>query len=135
MINQKKSIIIPAKNEEGNLKELIERIPNFNRDELEIIIICGPSKDQTLEKAYEIKKNKDDIEIVVLEQKNNGKANAVFEGLDVSTGDLIAILDSDLSVDPETLIDFFKIVENGTADFVNGTRLIYGKEKKLIVQK
>ena len=53
----------------------------------------------------------------------------MFEGLDVSTGDLIAILDSDLSVDPETLIDFFKIVENGTADFVNGTRLIYGKEK------
>ncbi len=126
---KKKSIIVPAKNEEGNLEELIERIPNFNRDELEIIIICGPSKDQTLEKAYEIKKNKDDIGIVVLEQKNNGKANAVFEGLDVSTGDLIAILDSDLSVDPETLIDFFKIVENGTADFVNGTRLIYGKEK------
>ena len=43
--------------------------------------------------------------------------------------DLIAILDSDISVDPETLINFFKIIEDGHADFVNGTRLIYGKEK------
>ncbi len=127
--SQKKSIIIPAKNEEGNLEELIQRIPNSNFDEIEIILICGPSEDNTLEKAYEIKKTSKDLEIYILEQKSNGKANAVFEGLQVCTGELIAILDSDLSVDPETLIDFFQIIEDGSADFVNGTRLIYGKEK------
>ena len=69
------------------------------------------------------------MKIQVFQQNGRGKANAVFEAFEHCDGDLIAILDSDLSVDPETLSDFFRIIENGTADFVNGTRLIYGKEK------
>ena len=69
------------------------------------------------------------LDIKVLEQNSNGKANAVFQGFEKCSGELIAILDSDLSVDPETLVDFFDIIENGSADFINGTRLIYGKEK------
>ena len=64
------------------------------------------------------------------EQRTKGKAGAVFEVIDHCNGELIAILDADISVDPETLTDFFEIIENGYADFVNGTRLIYGKEKK-----
>ena len=51
-----KSIIIPAKNEEGNLEELIERIPAFE-NYYEIIIICGDSEDNTYEKSIEISKN------------------------------------------------------------------------------
>ena len=125
----KKSIIIPAKNEEGNLEELIERLPRFNNSEIEIIFICGISEDNTLSKAYEIQNRYNNLDIKVLEQNNNGKANAVFQGFENCTGELIAILDSDLSVDPESLTDFFEIIENGSADFVNGTRLIYGKEK------
>ena len=124
-----KSIIIPAKNEEGNLEELISRLPKQIYSELEVIIICGPSKDGTLSKALELQENYKNLEIEVFEQSSNGKANAVFEGFKKCSGELIAILDSDLSVDPETLIDFFDIVENGSADFINGTRLIYGKEK------
>ena len=63
------------------------------------------------------------------EQSKNGKANAIWEGIENCNNELIAILDSDLSVDPETLSDFFEIIENGYADFVNGTRLIYKMEK------
>ncbi len=125
----KKSIIIPAKNEEGNLEELIERIPKFANCEIEIVFICGPSRDNTLSKAYEIQNKYNNLDIKVLEQNSNGKANAVFQGFEHCTGELIAILDSDLSVDPESLTDFFEIIESGNADFVNGTRLIYGKEK------
>ena len=124
-----KSVVIPAKNEEGNLEELINRLPKQIYSELEVIIVCGLSKDNTLSKAIELQKNNKALEINVIEQTKDGKANAVFEGFEKCNGELIAILDSDLSVDPETLVDFFKIIEKGNADFVNGTRLIYGKEK------
>ena len=123
-----KSIIVPAKNEEGNLEELISRIPNFE-SEYEIIIICGNSSDNTLRVSQEIKSQNSEKNIKVLEQDGRGKANAVFQGISASNNELIAILDSDISVDPETLSHFFKIIEDGHADFVNGTRLIYGKEK------
>ena len=123
-----KSILIPAKNEEGNLHELISRIPDFD-SKFETIIICGPSNDNTLEKALQLKNLFLQKNIKVLEQSQNGKANAIWEGMENCNNDLIAILDSDLSVDPETLPFFFEIIENGYADFVNGTRLIYKMEK------
>ena len=122
-----KSIIIPAKNEEGNLEELVSRIPIF-KSEYELIVVCGESKDQTYEKSLEIQQKYKHLNISVFKQSKNGKANAVWEGISKSNYDLIAILDSDLSVDPEKLIDFFEIVELGNADFVNGTRLIYQME-------
>ena len=124
-----KSIIIPAKNEEGNLEELIKRIPTFESQN-EILIICGKSKDNTLEKSHKLAKQFKEKNISVFEQTSKGKAGAVNEVLDNCSGELIAILDADISVDPETLDDFFEIIENGYADFINGTRLIYGKEKK-----
>ena len=68
------------------------------------------------------------LSIKVFEQSKNGKANAVWEGLEECKNEVISILDSDLSVDPETLTDFFEIIEYGNADFVNGTRLIYQME-------
>jgi len=123
-----KSIIVPAKNEEGNLEELINRIPDFE-GEYEIIIICGDSSDNTLGVAKKIKVKNSEKNIEVLKQDGKGKSSAVFQGISASNNELIAILDSDISVDPETLSHFFKIIEDGHADFVNGTRLIYGKEK------
>lgn len=122
-----KTIIIPAKNEEKNLRPLINRIPKFN--DLEIILACGISQDKTFEVANEIKREKSDIKIQVFEQSGRGKANAVFEAVDRSNNDLIAILDADISVDPENLEDFFQIIEDGKADFVNGTRFVYRMEK------
>jgi len=65
-----------------------------------------------------------------LKQSKNGKANAVWDAVNIASNELIAILDSDQSVDPEVLIEFFEILENGNADFVNGTRLIYPMEDK-----
>ena len=123
-----KSILIPAKNEEGNLEELIRRIPIFDIN-YEIIIICGKSRDKTYEKSLEIREKNVDLNITVLKQSKNGKANAIWEGLEYCKNEVIAILDSDLSVDPEALVDFYEIIEYGNADFVNGTRLIYQMEK------
>lgn len=122
-----KSLIIPAKNEEKNLEPLIKRIPVF--ENLETIIVCGESKDKTLIEAKRLSEDFPSLNIKVMEQTRNGKANAVFEALKTTKNDLIAILDADISVDPETLTDFYKIIENGKADFVNGTRFVYRKEK------
>ena len=68
--------------------------------------MCGPSKDNTYEIAKEIKKEKKELEIVVFEQSKNGKANAVWEAIEKSKYDAIAILDADISVDPEELTNF-----------------------------
>lgn len=123
-----KSIVVPAKNEEGNLSELIKRIPHFTEPS-EIIISCGPSKDKTFEKALEIQKTNKNKKIIVFEQSKNGKANAVWEAIEKSSYEVVAILDSDISVDPEELINFFDVIENTNCDFVNGTRLMYPMEK------
>ena len=122
-----KSIIVPAKNESGNLNELVNRIPKFSA-RYEIIIVCGPSKDNTFETATLIKNEKKELDIVVFEQTKNGKANAVWEAIDRSKYDAIAILDADISVDPEELTNFFDVLENTNCDFVNGTRLMYPME-------
>ena len=122
-----KTIIVPAKNEEGNLEEVVERIPAF-REPFEIILMCGPSMDNTLDKAYEVKGKFSEKNIKVFEQTKNGKANAVWEAIELSSNEAIAILDSDISVDPEELINFFDIFENTNCDFVNGTRLMYPME-------
>lgn len=123
----KKTIIIPAKNEEGNLEPLISRIPKMS--DCEIIISCGESKDKTLEKAIELSKKEDFFKINVITQTKTGKANAVWEACKVSTGDVVAILDADISVEPEVLPKFFDSIEKNESDFVNGTRLVYEMEK------
>mgnify|MGYP001167829966 CR=1 FL=1 len=121
-----KSVIVPAKNEEGNLKELIDRIPNLGKNN-EIIISCGNSQDRTFEVANSL--TSEFYNIKVIKQSKDGKANAVWEALEHSSNQVIAILDADISVDPETLYDFFDLIETNKADFVNGTRLVYAMEK------
>lgn len=121
-----KTIIVPAKNEEGNLNELINRIPYLGNN-VEVIISCGISNDNTLGMAKSLKS--DNFIIKVIEQTSKGKANAVWEACEQSSNDLIAILDADLSVDPEELSSFFELIETKKCDFVNGTRLIYSMEK------
>ena len=126
--NLSKSIIIPAKNEEGNLKELVSRIPKF--DNTEIIFTYGESQDKTLEVIKEISKFNENFNFKVVIQSSTGKANAVWEALEEVENEVIAILDADISVEPEILTDFFKIIEKNSADFVNGTRLVYEMEQK-----
>ena len=125
--NYSKAIIIPAKNEEGNLEELIDRIPNF--ENTEIIFAYGESQDNTLKKMEEIINQNNIYKFKLIKQTKNGKANAVWEALNVVENDIVAILDADISVEPETLKDFFEILELNRADFVNGTRLIYDMDK------
>lgn len=122
-----KTIIIPAKNEEGNLLELFNRIPN--KEDFEIIFSCGISNDRTIEVCKQIIHKNENLDIKFHLQSKKGKANAVWESINKTQGELIAILDSDLSVDPEIIPSFFEVLEKNQADFVNGSRLVYEMEK------
>lgn len=122
-----KSIIIPAKNEEKNLPVLLEMIPEI--ENMDIVLACGKSQDKTLEVALNLKEHFKKLNINVIEQSEDGKANAVWEAVEASNGEIIAILDADISVDPKILPNFFNSIESGNADFVNGSRLIYPMEK------
>jgi len=123
-----KTLIIPAKNEEGNLDELLKRI-NINHKDLQIIFCIGESQDNTYEKALKITQEYKDISFKLFTQTSKGKGRGVFESFQFVENDIVAILDSDLSVDPEEMTHVFKILEDGTADFVNCTRLVYKMEK------
>lgn len=122
-----KALIIPAKNEEGNLERLIRRLPK--EQNYEIIIPCGVSEDNTVEVAKELANKFSNFNIKSFVQKGKGKANAVWEALEIVDSEIVAILDADISVDPETIPNFFEILDKNQADFVNGTRLIYQMEK------
>ncbi len=125
-----KSLIVPAKNEEKNLPILFEELEKLEMS-LEIILIYANSEDNTEIASYQIeekyKKHKN-LDVTVYKQTQNGKANAVFEALEYTNNDVIAIIDSDISVEPFELKNFYKIIDLGNADFVNGSRLISGLE-------
>ena len=122
-----KAIIIPAKNEEGNLQNIINRIPK--NEKYEIIIPCAESKDNTVSVAKNISEQEKYFTIKTFTQTGKGKANAVWEAMEKIDSEVVAILDADISVDPETIPDFFEIIDKNNADFVNGTRLIYEMER------
>ncbi len=126
---KKYSIIIAARNEAGHIKKLIDRIPKFEK-EYEIIFVEGGSKDNTYEEIEKNIKLNPNIDIKLFKQKGSGKGDAVRLGFEKSSGDILSILDADISVPPESLKGFFEVISKDKAEFVNGSRLVYPMEKK-----
>ncbi|MCX8080267.1 MAG: bifunctional class I SAM-dependent methyltransferase/glycosyltransferase family 2 protein [Bacteroidia bacterium] len=124
------SIVIPAKNESGNIENAILRMPRFG-SKMEIIFIEGNSTDNTWEVIQEVqKKYSSTHNILIGRQKGKGKADAVREGFKMATGDILMILDADLTVPPEDLPKFYEAIKTGKGEFINGTRLVYPMEKE-----
>jgi len=124
------SIVIPARNESGNIENAILRMPEFSQHQ-EIIYVEGNSTDDTWDKILEIQaKYKDSHDIKVFRQPGKGKYDAVKEGYSHATGDVLMILDADLTVPPEDLPKFFDALVSRKGEFINGTRLVYAMEKK-----
>ena len=124
------SVIIPARNEAGNIRTAIERIPKLGKH-TEIIFIEGHSKDNTWEEIQNAAKDASkQLDITILQQTGKGKGNAVREAFDVAKGDILMILDADLTVPPEELTKFYTTLASGKADFCNGVRLVYPMEKQ-----
>lgn len=122
------SIIMPAKNEKGNIENCIKCIPEFGTSQ-EIIFIEGHSVDGTYEEMISVQKKYSVKDITVVRQSGKGKGNAVREGFDLASGEVLMILDSDLTTPPEDLPKFYNALKNRKGDFINGCRLVYPMEK------
>jgi SAM-dependent methyltransferase len=121
------SILVPCRNERGNIEAAVARTPLF-APEQEIVFIEGNSQDGTYEECIRVRDAYPDRRIVVLKQDGKGKGDAMRKGYAHASGDILVILDADLTVPPETMPKFYEILASGRGEFVNGTRLIYPSE-------
>ena len=118
------SIIIAARNESGHIQELIERIPAMG-SHTEIIFVEGNSTDDTfavIEKAILQFPQKN---LQLFKQTGKGKGDAVRLGFEKVSGDILMILDADITVPPEDLPRFYALMASGQGEFINGVRLVY----------
>ena len=125
------SIIIPTRNEAGNIEGAVERTPELG-SWTELIFVDGQSNDGTVEKIEEmIELHGDKRRIKFVRQDPAiGKGDAVRLGFDAAEGDILMILDSDLTVPPEDMPKFYTPLAEGAAEFINGSRLVYPMEKE-----
>ncbi|MFV2057735.1 MAG: glycosyltransferase family 2 protein [Thiohalomonadales bacterium] len=122
------SCIIPARNEYGNIENAIKRLPDFPC-KLEIIFVEGNSTDETWQEILRVKQlYGEQYDIKAFQQTGIGKSNAVRLGFEQASGDLLTILDADLTMPPELLLRFYQAYCDGHADFINGSRLVYPME-------
>jgi len=123
------SVVIPARNEAGNIEEAVRRMPEIGTG-TEIIFVEGHSKDNTWEEIQRVAAKYPQRNIKTIKQTTKGKGGAVREAFAQATGDILFILDADLTVPPEDLTKFYHVICTGTADFVNGVRLVYPMENE-----
>jgi SAM-dependent methyltransferase len=124
------SIVIPCRNEKGNIENAILRMPKFGSSQ-EILFVEGNSSDGTFQECERVRDAyRDSWDIKVLKQDGKGKGDAVRKGFAAATGDVLMILDADLTMPPEMLPKYHAVIETGKAEFVNGTRLIYPMENE-----
>lgn len=124
------SVIIPARNEKGNIENGLKRLPPMGKH-TEVIFVEGHSSDNTLEeiqRVCEAYKDKWDLKYTV--QDGKGKGDAVRKGFAMATGDILMILDGDLTVPPEDLPKFYNAIATGKGEYINGCRLVYPMEKQ-----
>jgi SAM-dependent methyltransferase len=123
------SIVIPARNEAGNIQAAVERTPELGAG-AELIFVEGHSRDDTWAEIQRVQREFPQRKIKILRQSGKGKGNAVREGFAAASGDLLFILDADLTMPPEELPKFYDVVATGHAEFANGCRLVYPMETR-----
>lgn len=122
------SIIIPARNEAGNIQEILKRVPELSAGS-ELIFVEGHSTDNTFEEI-QMALESTTRQCKLYRQTGEGKADAVRLGFSHALGDVLMILDADLTVPPETLISFYNALVTGKGEFINGVRLVYPMENE-----
>lgn len=123
------SVVIPARNESGNIQAIFERTPKMGR-EMELIFVEGHSRDDTYAAIEREMAAHTGTSSQLLRQTGIGKADAVRLGFAQAKGDVLMILDADLTVPPEDLPRFYQALRDGKGEFINGVRLVYPMEKE-----
>lgn len=121
------TILVPCRNEKGNIEPAVTRTPEFGRSQ-EFIFVEGWSQDGTYEEVERIIKKYPQKNIKLYKQPGKGKGDAVRFGFGKATGDVLMILDADLTVTPEDMPKFYQALLNNNGEFINGCRLIYPME-------
>lgn len=124
------TVIIPARNEAGNIENALKRIPLMCSD-IEVIFVEGNSEDGTMEeikRVASLNQYTDKFSIKYFNQPGKGKFDAVKIGFEKATKDLLVILDADLTMPPEKLPQFYNAYVEGKGDFINGSRQVYPME-------
>lgn len=123
------SVVIPCKNEAGHIKNLVKRLPYLSEGS-EYIFVEGNSSDNTEEIIKTMIQENPDKLFQFVKQKGKGKGDAVRLGFSKASGDILAILDADITVPPEDLLKLIEILTENKAEFVNGSRMVYPMEKE-----
>lgn len=125
------SVVVAARNESGNIRGILERMPKL-AERQEVIFVEGHSTDDTWDviqkSTVEFQSIDYPFEIKAFQQEGKGKGDAIRKGFAEATGEALIILDADLSVPPEELPRFIDCLNSGSAEFVNGSRLVYGMD-------
>ncbi|HJS18291.1 MAG TPA: methyltransferase domain-containing protein [Anaerolineales bacterium] len=123
------SVVIAARNESGNIKALFERTPQMGR-QTEIVFVEGHSKDDTYAAIEREMASHPSTPSQLFHQTGIGKADAIRLGFEKACGDVLMILDADMTVPPEDLPRFYDALVSGKGEFINGVRLVYPMEKE-----
>jgi 2-polyprenyl-3-methyl-5-hydroxy-6-metoxy-1,4-benzoquinol methylase len=118
------SVIIPCKDEKGNIEDAVRRVPQL-AGRTEIIFCDDKSSDGTSEEVRRVRSRYPDKEIRLEDGPGICKSKNVWTGFETASGDILMILDADLTTMPEELVYFVDVIASGRAEFVNGSRLIY----------
>ena len=121
------TVVVPARNESGNIRSIVERTPKMG-SHTELIFVEGNSTDDTYEEIQKVIAERGGEDLMLLRQPGQGKGDAVRHGFAHASGDILMILDADMTVAPEELPRFYGAIADGTAEFVNGVRLVYPME-------
>jgi hypothetical protein len=121
------SVVVPARNEAGNIAPLVERLPRMGPDD-ELIFVEGHSTDDTWAAMQAAAARWPERRITCIQQRGKGKGDAVRAGFDLARGEILMILDADLTVPPEELPKFYRARVSSAGEFVNGSRLVYPME-------
>jgi len=124
------SVVVPARNESGNIRAALERIPVLGK-QTEIIFVEGNSTDDTWEVIQrEVAAYEGPHELRCIRQPGKGKWDAVSAGFQIARGDVLVIQDGDLTAPPEDLPKFHEAIASGRCEFANGCRLVYPMESE-----
>lgn len=119
MQKPKISIVIPTKNEERTIQEIIEQSKKYGD---EVLVIDGHSADHTRERAT-------DAGARVILDNGLGKGAALRLGIKEASGDIIVFMDADCSHDPADIPKLIAPIVQGAADLVIGSRLKGGSDE------